>query len=238
VPRRLVGITSSYNLKTEDPKSGYLTLGCNYFDAIELAGGSPVVLAPCQTDRALRDALEPLGGLVVSGGPDTPPVRYGQEPHPKTNPVHPRRDEFDFRCLGMAIEMGLPVLAICYGCQLLNIHFGGTLIQDLPSLRPSEEKHSATEGRVFHEARILPGTKLAGILGVEQLEVNSSHHQAVEKLGKGLRIAARSMTGVIEGIETTDDRFVLGTQWHPEGLAAERPEHLKLFQALVGNAKR
>ena len=237
MPRQLIGITPSYCQETEDPKGGYMRLPANYFDAIELAGGNPVVLAPCRTDRALRAVLRPLQGLVLSGGPDTPPARYGQKPHPKTNPIHPRRDEFDFRCLNMATKMGLPILAICYGCQLLNVFFGGTLIQHIPSLRPRKQKHSREGERILHFVRIRPRTKLAKILGAGKLEVNSSHHQAVDRLGRGLRIAARSLDGIVEGIETDDDRFVLGVQWHPEALAAERPEHLKLFQRLVARER-
>ena len=232
--RRLIGITGGYRRrKTQRADEFYLL--ADYFDSVELAGGTPVLIPQVGADETLRDLLGRLDGLVITGGPDTPPARYGQPPHPMTKPVHCRRDEFDFRCLGTALDLGLPILAICYGAQLLNIFMGGTLIQDIPSQRPSADRHAQEGPRLLHPVRIEPGTKLARCLGVTEVEVASSHHQAVDRVGRGLRVSARSRDGIIEGIETEDDRLILGVQWHPEELAAKHPEHLKLFQAVVGS---
>jgi putative glutamine amidotransferase len=232
--RRLIGITGGYRRrKTQQADEFYLL--ADYFDSVELAGGAPVLIPQVGGDEALRDLLGRLDGLVITGGPDTPPERYGQQPHPMTKPVHRRRDEFDFRCLGTALDLGLPILAICYGAQLLNIFLGGTLIQDIPSQRPSADRHVQDGPRLLHSVRIEPGTKLARCLGVTEVEVASSHHQAVDRIGRGLRVSARSRDGIIEGIETEDDRLILGVQWHPEELAAKHPDHLKLFQAVVGS---
>ena len=231
--RRLIGITGGFRRRTTQQADEFYLLA-DYFDSVELAGGVPVLVPQIGGAEALRDLLGRLDGLVITGGPDTPPARYGQPPHPRTKPVHRRRDEFDFRCLEAALELRLPMLAICYGAQLLNVFLGGTLIQDIPSQRPSADPHVQDGPRLLHPVRIEPGTKLARCLGVTEVEVASSHHQAVDRLGRGLRVSARSRDGIIEGIETEADRLILGVQWHPEELAAAHPDHLKLFQAVVG----
>jgi putative glutamine amidotransferase len=232
--RRLIGITGGYRRRKSQEADEFYLLA-DYFDSVELAGGVPVLIPQIRNGDALRDLLGRLGGLVITGGPDTPPARYGQPAHSMTKPVHKRRDEFDFRCLETALDLGLPILAICYGAQLLNVFLGGTLIQDIPSQRPSAGRHVQDGPRLLHPVRIEPDTKLARCLGVAGLEANSSHHQAVDQLGRGLRVSARSRDGIVEGIETTDDRLILGVQWHPEELAAKSPDHLKLFQAVVGS---
>jgi putative glutamine amidotransferase len=231
--RRLIGITGGYRRRKTQQADEFYVLA-DYYDSVELAGGVPVLIPQIRGDEALRDLLGRLDGLVITGGPDSPPARYSQQPHPMTKPAHERRDEFDFRCLGAALDLGLPILAICYGAQLLNIFLGGTLIQDLPSQRPSADRHVQDGPRLLHPVQIEPGTKLARCLGVTELKASSAHHQAVDRLGRGLRVSARSRDGIIEGIETEDDRFILGVQWHPEELAAKHDDHLKLFQAVVG----
>ncbi len=232
--RRLIGITGGFRRrKTQQADEFYLL--ADYFDSVELAGGAPVLIPQIGGDVTLRDLLRRLDGLVITGGPDTPPARYGQQPHPMTKPVHRRRDEFDFRCLEIALDLGLPILAICYGAQLLNVLMGGTLIQDIPSQRPSADRHVQDGPRLLHSVRIEPDTKLARCLGVAEVQVASSHHQAVDRVGRGLRVSARSRDGIIEGIETEDHRLILGVQWHPEELSATHPDHLKLFQAVVGS---
>lgn len=231
--RPFIGITGDYALR--DPGEQF-SLNADYFDAVEKAGGVPVLLPPVRNDEALRALLQSVGALLIPGGQDAPPARYGQKPHAKTKPVHERRDEFDFRCIAAAINVGLPVMAICYGAQLLNVFFGGTLVQDIVSQKQIEECHARIgRERSRHPARIEPGTKLARILGVDELEVNSSHHQAVDAVGPALRVSARSPAGIVEGIETDDDRLIIGVQWHPEELI-ERREHMLVFEALIAAA--
>jgi len=232
MPRRFIGIMGGYRRRTSS-KAEEFYLIAEYFDAVELAGGVPVPIVQCRGDDVLRELLGKLDGLLISGGPDTPPSEYGQRRHPQTQPVHPRRARFDLRCLRAALDRGLPILGICYGAQLLNVFFGGTLVQDIPSQRPDAGKHRKDGPRLLHPVRVEPGTKLARCLRLPELEANSAHHQAVDRLGRGLRVSARARDGIVEGIETEDDRFVLGVQWHPEELAFKRPEHLRLFQALV-----
>jgi putative glutamine amidotransferase len=231
--RPRIGITTGLRPHVSDHGDTWeeLYLDSDYFDAVEAAGCLPLALPPVRGGDTLRELLRCVEGVVISGGPDTPPSRYAQAAHPRTVPVHPRRDEFDFQALSLALEMGLPVLAICYGAQLLNVHFGGTLVQDIPSLRPTEEVHQRARPRPMHGVRVKPGSKLARILGRTELETNSSHHQCVDRLGAGLCATAWSPAGIIEAVETEDARFVIGVQWHPEELA-DRAEHLALFAAL------
>lgn len=239
MPRPRIGITTGLRPHQSDHGDIWeeIYLDADYFDSVEAAGAIPLALPPCRNDDTLREMLGCVDGIVISGGPDTPPVRYGQPPHPKTAPVHPRRNDFDFRALAMMLDAGLPILAVCYGAQLLNVHFGGTLVQDIPDQRPVPEIHQRPRPRAMHPVDVVPGTKLARILNAARIETNSSHHQCVDRLGAGLRITARSPAGIIEGIETDDDRFIIGIQWHPEELA-DRPEHLALFQALAQAARR
>lgn len=232
--RPRIGITTGFRPHKSDHGDTWeeLYLDADYFDAVESAGGVPLALPPCHGDETLREMLSSVSGVVISGGPDMPPERYGQAPHAKVVPVHLRRDKFDFRSLAVMLEMKLPILAVCYGHQLLNVHFGGTLVQDIPDQRPVPETHQRPRPRAMHPVRVLPGTKLARILGAAEIETNSSHHQCVDRLAPGLKVSALSPAGIVEGIETDDDRFVIGVQWHPEELT-DRPEHLALFQALV-----
>ncbi len=237
MPRPRIGITTGFRPYRSDHGDTWqeLYLDADYFDAVEAAGGIPLALPPCRSDETLAEMLRAVEGVVISGGPDMPPERYGHPPHPKTTPVHARRDDFDFRALRMLIALGKPALMICYGAQLLNVYFGGTLVQDIPSERPVEETHQRPRPRAMHSVRIEPNSKLAAILGAGDIEANSSHHQCVDRLGTGLRVSARSPAGIIEAVESDDERFLIGVQWHPEELA-DRPEHLAIFRALVRRA--
>ena len=184
-----------------------------YIDAISDNGGLPCPI-PCTDNKAsLHKYLEPLGAVVVIGGQDYPPQLYGQKPHPETQEMHQRRVRGDLALLEIALELKKPLLGICAGMQLLNIHFGGALIQHITEL-------DAHEGEKIHPVRILGGRWLPRIFGREQILVNSNHHQAVdpERLGTGLEIVAVAEDGMVEAIEYRAEQMVLGVQWHPERL--------------------
>lgn len=204
-----------------------------YTEAVAQAGGTPLLIPPL-TKGADLSLLERLDGLVLTGGLDLPPEWYGQEPHPLTRPADSRRLESDRALVEAALALPIPILAICMGCQLLNVALGGDLIQDIPTQVGRKVRHAPKEE--FHRVRVEPTSRLAGILGSTELEVNSSHHQAVGRPGNGLRVVARACDEVIEAVEGEGERFLLGVQWHPERLR-ERPEHLALFRALVQAAK-
>ncbi|GAA2839283.1 gamma-glutamyl-gamma-aminobutyrate hydrolase family protein [Kitasatospora paracochleata] len=193
-----------------------------YVDAVARAGGIPVLLPP-QAGGAERLAAT-LDGLVLAGGSDLDPARYGAEPHPRTGPPHRARDDWESALLTAALAADLPVLGVCRGMQLLNVALGGDLVQHLP-----DDSHQHVPARFVATAvRAADGSRLAGILG-RSAKVNCYHHQAVGRLGDGLLPTAWSEDGTVEALELPGRRFVLGVQWHPE----TDPEDLRLFRALA-----
>jgi putative glutamine amidotransferase len=163
--------------------------------------------------------LSGLAGLILTGGIDIDPSRYGEEPHPKVRRTDPDRDAFELQLLAEARERGLPVLAICRGSQLLNVAFGGSLLQHIESGEHVADYRAEGYPSRSHEVRLVEGSRLARIFDRERLIVNSRHHQAVtpERVAKGLRAAALSDDGLVEAVEA-ESRWVVGVQWHPERL--------------------
>ena len=213
-----------------------------YLAAIEQAGMLPLVTAPLG-DRALADEL--LGrvdGLLLTGGEDVDPRHYGAAPHPATEDPHVERDAWELALVAAARRRGMPVLAICRGMQLLNVALGGTLIQDLPSQRPGEIAHAqATEREErVHGATIDPTSRFGAAIGAASIRINSSHHQAVDRLAPGLRVVATSEDGIIEAVEgMAGDWWVLGAQWHPEELVdTPEPWDRDLFAAFASEVRR
>lgn len=196
--------------------------------AWEAAGGLPEELVPItpETYREVLRKTPEVHGVLTTGGPDVSPSRYGQAPHPTTHP-QPEREALDWELLARAREEKLPVLAVCFGCQLLNVFFGGTLIQHLPEV--GKEGHRVSEPKDFiaHPVRVSPLSRLlAGF--PQEFGVNSRHHQALDRVGEGLVVGAQAPDGVIEAVEASDGTFVLGVQWHPENLLFE--PHLEIFR--------
>ena len=197
----------------------------------------PVVVAPLgATPGALR-ILDVVDGLVLSGGEDVDPSRYGAEPHPELGPVNGARDDTELALLARARELAMPTLAICRGIQVANVALGGTLVQDLPSERHDAALHDLDDERDtrVHAVRIDPTSRLASIVGAQLLGVNSIHHQAVDRLGEGIRVSARAEDGTIEGIESDDASWwMVGVQWHPEELTSTpEPWDRRLFSAFA-----
>ena len=204
-----------------------------YFEGVTLAGGIAVLLPPQPVDDHIANrVLDGLDGLVITGGKDVDPARYGQAPHPKTDEPRHDRDEWELALLAAALKRGLPVLGICRGAQVLNVALGGTLHQHLPDV-VGHSRHQAGNA-VFSTSRvhIAPGTRLATLIG-QYSDEQCYHHQAIAELGKGLIASARDSDGVIEAIELPGDTFVVAVQWHPE----ERLSDLRLFAAVVEAAK-
>ena len=202
-----------------EPPHAEMALGMTYLRAIQAAGGMPVVLPPLGDAAAYLDRLD---AVCLSGGPDLDPDAYGApDRHPELGPTEPELDAFELELARGADERGLPLLGICRGAQALNVACGGTLHQHIDGHRQSEPGPTSTQ-----EVEVVAGTRLAGVLGAGTLAVNSFHHQAVDRLGRGLRVAARAADGTIEAIEGVG--FVLGVQWHAETLPDGR-----LFEALV-----
>jgi putative glutamine amidotransferase len=207
-----------------------LRLGTPYLRAIEAAGGLPVVLAP--DDPALAGALlERLDGLCLAGGPDLDPLAYGAaERHERLGPTDVAVDAVELALARAADERGMPVLGICRGAQALCVARGGTLRQHVDGHRQADP---ATEPA--HAVTVVAGSFLAELCGEGVLDVNSFHHQATDRLGAGLRVAATAADGTIEAIEDAALPFWLGVQWHAEAMV-NRPEQLALFSGLVAAA--
>lgn len=163
--------------------------------------------------------------MLLTGGGDVVPAYYGQQPHPELDDTDPERDAFELGLLTMADAADIPTLAICRGLQLLNVHRGGTLIQHLPQ---------SARHRSAHPVRIEPESKLAAILGANEAQVNSRHHQAIDQVGTGLTVTARDADdGVIEAVEDPAHRFLIAVQWHPEDLAPKDEVHRRVFEAFA-----
>jgi putative glutamine amidotransferase len=206
-----------------------------YFDAVTRAGGIAVLLPPQPVDPAIADrVLDGLDGLIVTGGKDVDPARYGQEPHPTTDTPRPERDAWEDALLTGAILRQLPFLGICRGLQVLNVSLGGTLHQHLPDVIGST-RYNAGYGKFSeNEVEVHAGT-IAGLLldDAPALSVHSYHHQAVAELGEGLVVSARSDDGTIQAVEVEGVPFGLAVQWHPE----ENADDLRLFAGLIEAAK-
>jgi putative glutamine amidotransferase len=207
-----------------------------YFGAILDAGGLPLLLPITAAPAAIRAMLDSLDGVLVSGGDfDIHPGLYGEEPTASLGTVKSERTEFEMEVISMALTRGLPLFGVCGGAQAINVFLGGTLYQDIATQVPNAIAHQQGAIREIggHSIKIHEGTRLKEIVGRSSLEVNTTHHQAVKKLGKGLIANATTEDGLIEGIESEDDAFVLGVQWHPELLIHRDIFQRKLFSAFV-----
>ncbi len=191
-----------------------------YSEAVEAVGGAPVHLSLIPKAEYVESVLDKLDGVLLPGSAsDVDPLRYGREPHRKLGAVHPLRDETDALVLAEVECRRMPLLAICYGLQIWNVHRGGTLIQDIESELPEAILHEqgAPRERRSHRVRLLSESNLAELAGGESALVNSHHHQAIETVGESLRATAWTADGLIEALEEQrTDRWALGVQWHPE----------------------
>ena len=234
----LIGISTSEMRAPErtralakgEPATRELALGLSSPRSIEIAGAVPVVIPPLEVDR-IDALLERLGGLVISGGPDIHPAAYGEEPDPALGPTEPDLDAFEIAMVRRADALGLPILGICRGMQVINVARGGTLVQDIPDHRQEES------GRVpTHKIVVKEGSRLGRMMGPTRPPgdhaVNSFHHQALKRLGGGLTPVAWSLDGVIEGIEASDRDFVVGVQWHAESLSTQ-PDQEGIYEAFL-----
>lgn len=208
-----------------------------YVDAVLRAGGLPIVLPALP--GAIGEILDRVDAVLIAGGPDVEPARYGADAGPDTQPPSRVRDAAESELVTGATRRGMPVLGICRGLQLLNVVRGGTLVQHLPDV-VGTELHCPEPGRYGrHEVKVEPGSLLAAVLGgadarpVERTVVPSYHHQAIESLGAGLVVTARADDGVIEAAEDPRLPFCLGVQWHPE--VGDDPA---LFDGLISAARR
>lgn len=236
----LIAVTSSEmrssaltTVPEADPPRDEMVLGLRYLHAISQAGCLPVVVAPVGPD-AVDALLDRVDGLCLSGGPDLDPATYGAAPHPRLGPTEPELDRFELALTRAADARGVPILAICRGMQVLDVARSGTLHQHLPDVVGDEVEHRQANpgGEPSHGVELEGPGLLHAVLGDDVIAVNSFHHQAIDRLGDGLRVVGRAPDGTIEAVEDVTGRFVVGVQWHAESLV-HRPEHARLFDAFA-----
>jgi putative glutamine amidotransferase len=242
-PRPRVGIPWRTR---EEERNGNVEKLNDYFEAVRRAGGLPEHVSLGSNDAELQRQAAELDGFVLPGSPaDVDPARYGETRHAKTVMLDEDRDRTDSVLLEHALAVHKPVLAICYGCQILNVHQGGTLVQDIPAEKPGTDMHGKTDlaanaakGDLEHGATLASGSHLQKLAGAERVRINSSHHQSIDRPGEGLRVTALGTDGIIEGVELESrEDWVIGVQWHPERMPDD-PFAQKLFADFVGAARK
>ena len=214
-----------------------------FIDAVVAAGGVPLILPLIGDETILRALYELCSGLLLSGGNDVDPSLYGAQPDEHTKDISPRRDAQELLLLKWALSDHVPVLGICRGMQLMNVALGGSLHQDIASKLPGSVNHTATVDKedftyLAHKLKLDPKSKLAGILGAEDIKTNALHHQSVNKLSDQLIATAWAEDGIIEAVELPGKRFVIGVQSHPEALIIAEPRWHELFQSFVESSKK
>ena len=232
----LIGITTA--VRTNDQGNRFYAAYAPIIAAVEKGGGLPVMF-PCElASGTLRQLYDRVDGLLLPGGGDIDPSRYGEGKHSETANIDLARDEAEINVVRWAVDENRPLFCICRGHQVLNVALGGTLVQDIPSQVETSEDHHFDKPRTqrIHDIKIEADSHLAQIMGKTATDVNSIHHQAIGQIASPLRVTAYSPNGVIEAVEIPDHRFVLAVQWHPEDLTDDEMM-LRLFQAFVDKAR-
>jgi putative glutamine amidotransferase len=210
-----------------------------YVESLQRAGAQEAVLGPRHLDhREALAMLDRFDGLLLPGGGDVNPVRYGENRDPHTYGTVPLRDEFEFALCHAALELALPVLAICRGTQVLNVALGGTLHQHITDAFPGHGTPGVEGGQDVHDVDIEARTRAASAMGVTRARCSCHHHQALDRLGRDLTVTARCADGIVEAVELAGDTWVTAVQWHPEDTAATDPAQQGLFDAFVAAARR
>lgn len=210
-----------------------------YVQSLQRAGAQEAVLGPRHLDRdAALTMLSRFDGIVLTGGGDINPERYGQAAAPETYGVIAVRDEFEFELCAAALELDIPVLAICRGTQVLNVHLGGTLHQHITPELPGHGTPGIEGAQNVHDVNIDLDSRVGRAMGTGRARCSCHHHQAIDRLGAGLHVTARDADGTIEAVELAGPTWVTAVQWHPEDTSADDPAQQGLFDALVDAARR
>ncbi len=233
--RPLIGIPCQADYREGSGRPIY----CNnrsYVQALEHAGGVPVLIPMVNDVGTLHPLLGKLDGILFSGGSDIQPVHYGEDPHPMLGKVDQKLDELELTMARWALQENVPTLGVCRGMQLMNVALGGTLYQDVQAQVEGSMQHCKRElprHTLIHSICIEEGSKVEEIFGTRELWVNSLHHQAVKELGKGVHISGRAEDGIAELLEVPGKHFAVAAQGHPEEIYPREPVWAKLFTAFV-----
>ena len=228
--RPLVAIPARRSPEAAGHRTPVVSGGRFYVDAIHRAGGLPMLVPPTDDESIIVESITRCNAMVLLGGGDVNPGRYGQDERERLFGVDDFQDGFEITALRAALEIGMPVLAICRGHQVLNVALGGTLVQHID--------HVDDHRDVMHPVSLVPGSRVSDAMGTLEASVHSFHHQAVDTLGSGLSVTARANDGTIEAVELEGAAWVVGVQWHPEDTAGDDPQNQALFDELVRRAER
>ncbi|MCO0600526.1 gamma-glutamyl-gamma-aminobutyrate hydrolase family protein [Peribacillus butanolivorans] len=238
----LIGFTMNYVSAFEEreirfkPSQDHVISDLDYPSCIVNAGGIPIPISVIDDEGYMDSILDRIDGLVLTGGSDLSPQFYRQPYKKGLGSINPIRDSFEMKLVEKAIKKQMPIIGVCRGLQLLNVFFGGTLIQDIDENFKTVLKHDGYMGPkwgIAHNVKLDKNKVLYKCFGKEEIEVNSFHHQIIDTLGSGFEVAAMSEDGIIEGIVHTEYPFIVAVQWHPEMMADVYQEQLKLFQLLI-----
>jgi putative glutamine amidotransferase len=231
-----IGIPTRYHEKSE-----YIGQIRHYLDAVLWAGGLPLLIPTVSDTEIIREYVQRAQGILLPGSPtDIDPQHYGAAPHEKLGKLYPERDATDFAILDFAEQhKNMPVLGICFGVQSLNVHRGGSLVQDIPAVVQQPLIHDEDDDKpaARHPVKIAEDSIVGRLAGHSEMDVNSYHHQAVGKPGRNLRAVAFANDGVVEAVEDTTGRFIVGVQWHPERGWQNDPFSKALFTKLIEQAR-
>lgn len=234
----IIGITLSL-FRSTSGKEGRPPAWVAYADVVAQSGALPLFIPTHLDPDQTRGLYDRIDGLILSGGGDILPGRYGLSRTMDLDEPDPKRDAFEFATLDLAMNREVPVLGICRGLQVINVALGGSLFEDIPSERPGSLQHAGSDSRPapHHPVSLHPQTRLRAIIQEEEIEANSYHHQAIRDPAPGLTICAQSPDGIIEGVELPDFPFGLGVQWHPERML-EAPSTKAIMRAFIRAAAR
>ena len=239
--KAVIGIPCAFQEAGSEIKSDASIMLQSYLHALEAAGAAPLLIPITHQESTLRALYERMDGLRLAGGGDIDPIHYGESPHPALGKIDILRDWVELTITPWALADGMPILGICRGIQVLNVVCGGSLWQDISAQIPEATQHRPPpdhpDKQLSHPVHLEPDCLLAAVLN-HNLQVNSSHHQAVKEIGSGLRVSARAPDDVIEGLEGTSGNWVVAVQWHPERMLNDDKHMMSLFKAFVDACSR
>ena len=244
--RPTIGVTTQTLQAIDGIPAGLPTsvvMNQRYYEAVAAAGGAPVLIPLLEDEEALRATYEACAGILIPGGVDMDPATYGEAPHEKLGRIDQDRDRVELQLTHWCIEDKKPLLGLCRGLQVINVAQGGTLFQDIDAQFQGAIRHDyfPTYGferdHLSHDVAVEPSSRLRSLVDLDQLPVNSMHHQGVKQLGRGLIACARASDGLIEAVESTNGHWMVGVQWHPEVFESTDPHTRDLFRGFVDAAR-